>query len=89
MRQDHIRAKRDQFFGECGILIRVSSCETVLDLDIAALRPSAFAETCAKCRETCLHLRVAFGISNQNANARHSIELLPTRRDRPYRCAAE
>src|SRR5262245_29864407 len=89
MRQDHVGTQRDQLFREWRILIRASGCKTVLDLDVAALRPSALGETDTKCREASFHLGVVLGVSNQHTNAWHPHGFLRTRRQRPRRCAAE
>src|SRR5262245_28514613 len=90
MRQDHVGTQRDQLFREWRILIRASGCKTVLDLDVATLRPSALGETDTKCREASFHLRVVLGVSNQHTNAWHPHGFLRTRHERPRgRRAAE
>src|SRR5262245_38211346 len=89
MRQDHVGTQRDQLFREWRILIRASGCKTVLDLDVAALRPSALGETDTKCREASFHLGVVLGVSNQHTNAWHPHGFLRPRRERPRGRAAE
>jgi hypothetical protein len=58
------------------MLIRASGCETVLDLNVTALQPSALGETGAKCREASFHLGVVLGVSDQHPNEWHPIGLL-------------
>src|SRR5262249_19604749 len=90
VRKNEIGPQRDKFFRELSHQVRVAGCGPAgVKLNVPALHPAELAETVTECRNVALSLRVALGIAHQHTNSPHPVGLLPTRRERPGRRAAE
>jgi hypothetical protein len=63
--------------------------KTLIDPDIAAIRPSQLLERPPECRDAGLRIRIAFRVGQQNSDPPHSLRPLRPRCYRPRRRAAE
>jgi hypothetical protein len=90
LRDDYVRPQRDQFFRERLKSVRLALAKAIVHPQIAPIRPTKPFKSLPQTRKACLQVPIAFFAREQHTNARHSVGLLRTDRERPRcRCSTE
>ena len=69
----------DQLFRKRGLPARARAPETVVDLDVTALRPSTFARPIPNAAMRNVVFRIAFGVADEHSDTPHPLAPLRTR----------
>src|SRR5262245_30373126 len=89
IRQDDVRAERDQFRRVFANSVGVGDAPAAIDADVAAVEPAQLREPLEERRYAGLKLRIVSGAGHQHADTPYALALLRPRSDRPGGRAAE